>query len=335
MNNDPTFPDRQPLVSVIVPVYNIAEHLDECLEHLVNQTYANIEVLLIDDGSTDQSGNICDAWASRDPRVMVIHQANSGPSAARNRGLDKAAGAYIAFVDGDDVCADTYLETLLRPLLNTNVDISLCSYDRISVDGDLYDPRAIPEIDKGSIELFATLVLHDDLFPAPWAKVLAAKCAKSIRFDEDAFIGEDVRAWSHLMTELESLSFCTVNETLYHYRDNDSSIVRSYHAERERDIIKAWDMFCEASSSRFGEAVEPVVRFRRAWMWFEVLDRAIYYGEVDNHDYCEEAISYLREHADDVYASDVFTHNRKQGMRVLSISKPLYVVLRRATKKRA
>ncbi|MDR3314701.1 MAG: glycosyltransferase, partial [Oscillospiraceae bacterium] len=90
------------LISVIVPVYNVEPYLPKCLDSIVSQTYANLEIILVDDGSTDASGSICDAYAAKDERVRVIHQANGGVAAARNAGLDAAVGEYIQFVDSDD-----------------------------------------------------------------------------------------------------------------------------------------------------------------------------------------------------------------------------------------
>ena len=97
------------LISVIVPVYNVEEYLDRCIESIVNQTYKNLEILLIDDGSTDNSYNICDKWAKKDNRIKVVHKENGGVSSARNVGLDVATGDYIGFVDSDDyISIDMY-----------------------------------------------------------------------------------------------------------------------------------------------------------------------------------------------------------------------------------
>ena len=94
--------NEKPLISVIVPVYNVAAYLDECVKSIVNQTYSNLEIILVDDGSTDESEALCDAWGDRDSRVLVIHKENGGVSTARNAGLWLAKGSYISFVDGDD-----------------------------------------------------------------------------------------------------------------------------------------------------------------------------------------------------------------------------------------
>ena len=118
-----------PLVSVIIPVYNVAPYLREALDSVVHQTYSNLEILIVDDGSTDGSGEICEEYRS-DDRVQVIHQENRGLSAARNTGLDRAAGEYIAFLDSDDAWRPDFIEKMLEAMENMeNVDITACRYE--------------------------------------------------------------------------------------------------------------------------------------------------------------------------------------------------------------
>ena len=102
-----------PLISVIVPIYQVEAYLEECLDSILNQTYRQLEIILIDDGSTDRCGEICDRYASRDSRIKVIHQTNQGLSAARNAGMDIAIGEYISFIDSDDYIVPQYYEKML------------------------------------------------------------------------------------------------------------------------------------------------------------------------------------------------------------------------------
>ena len=115
--------ENQPIVSVVIPVYNVEAYLCECVDSVINQTYKNLEIILVDDGSTDSSGKICDDYAEKDERISVIHQKNGGLSAARNAGLDKASGEYIYFLDSDDYVADNTLESLITIAEKDNSDI--------------------------------------------------------------------------------------------------------------------------------------------------------------------------------------------------------------------
>ena len=167
----------KPLVSIIVPVYQVKDYIGECVESLLRQTYTNLEILLVDDGSTDGSGAICDEYARRDNRIRVIHQENQGLSAARNTGLDRAAGEYVAFVDSDDAVLSDFIETLYDLADRYQADIAACAYERgeirdagTQIENDIHvanqfrDKNAVgavdghdhPEYDSGVTEVCMT-----------------------------------------------------------------------------------------------------------------------------------------------------------------------------------
>lgn len=144
---DITINQVTPLISIIVPVYQVKDYLGECVESLLAQTYTNLEILLVDDGSTDGSEEICDRYAAGDDRVRVVHQENQGPSVARNAGLDSAKGEYIAFADSDDVVLPDFIETLYGLTEKYQADIAACAYVRCHTD-ELEQIRSAAE--KGS-----------------------------------------------------------------------------------------------------------------------------------------------------------------------------------------
>lgn len=116
------------MVSVIVPVFNVKPYLAECLDSIIHQTYTDLQIILIDDGSTDGSGAVCDAYAAKDARIRVVHQENRGLSAARNRGIELATGEYLNFVDSDDYLLPDCIETLLKLCIEHDADMSICTY---------------------------------------------------------------------------------------------------------------------------------------------------------------------------------------------------------------
>ena len=124
-----------PLISVIVPVYRVEEYLERCVKSILSQTYKNLEVILVDDGSPDQCPAICDAWAEKDARVKVIHQENKGLSGARNAGIDAASGEYLAFVDSDDYVSPHFIEELYQLLQDTGCAIGQCRFSYVKGDG--------------------------------------------------------------------------------------------------------------------------------------------------------------------------------------------------------
>ena len=113
-------------ISVIIPVYNVAQYLDDCLLRVTGQSYTDLQILLIDDGSTDKSGALCDSWTDRDSRIQVIHTANKGLSSARNTGLQAADGDYISFIDSDDMIHPRFLELMAAALEETGADMAVC-----------------------------------------------------------------------------------------------------------------------------------------------------------------------------------------------------------------
>ena len=122
------------LISVLVAVYNVEDFLGRCLDSIINQTYKNIEIIIIDDGSTDNSKKICEDFASLDSRIKLLHIKNMGLSYVRNFGIELAKGKYISFVDGDDYLENDYIETLYNNLIKYNADLSCCSYYRVFDD---------------------------------------------------------------------------------------------------------------------------------------------------------------------------------------------------------
>lgn len=135
MRNSEKCDDQKPLVSVVVPIYNVEEYVDRCVHSILSQTYTNLEILLIDDGSTDNSGRICDSFAAVDPRIRVIHQENAGLSGARNSGIEAAHGEYIVFIDSDDFVSMQFIRALVETACETDSDIVQC-YVRSFMHGE-------------------------------------------------------------------------------------------------------------------------------------------------------------------------------------------------------
>ncbi|MBQ8615735.1 MAG: glycosyltransferase, partial [Clostridia bacterium] len=123
-------------ISIILPVYNVENYLDKCLTSLVNQTYQNLEIILVNDGSPDNSGEVCENWAKKDSRIKVLHKANGGVSSARNFGLDNATGDFIGFIDPDDFVELDMYEKLLNALNSQNATMAMCRYQNVFENSD-------------------------------------------------------------------------------------------------------------------------------------------------------------------------------------------------------
>ena len=230
-----------PVVSIIVPVYNVKSYVGECVESLCRQTYTNLEILLVDDGSTDGSGEVCDEYAGRDERIRVIHQANRGLSGARNMGLDDARGEYIAFVDSDDLVSTNYVETLYELLMKYEADIAACAYVKGTTE-QLTDIREkvlsldnVREICMPSVKLLKQWHgKYKQQETVAWNKLYCREVwngRKKIRFPESRN-HEDVLI-SHLVVQ-GAKTIVLTTEILYFYRIRKGSITLQTEYDREK-----------------------------------------------------------------------------------------------------
>ena len=134
------------LISIIVPVYKVEKYLDKCVQSIVDQTYQNLEIILVDDGSPDNCGAMCDVWAKKDSRIKVIHKENGGLSDARNAGIKAASGEYIFLLDGDDYILKNAIELMYKGVTENNADIAICNYKKVTSDIDLVDESNIEAV---------------------------------------------------------------------------------------------------------------------------------------------------------------------------------------------
>lgn len=223
-----------PLISVIVPVYRVEEYLERCVKSILSQTYKNLEVILVDDGSPDQCPAICDACAEKDARVKVIHQENKGLSGARNAGIDAASGEYLAFVDSDDYVSPHFIEELYQLLQDTGCTIGQCRFSYVKGDGLVEEGDSAFCIYRGE-SLMEQLYGPEEkatCFVVAWNKLYRAELFKEtgIRYPEGR-IHEDEATTYRLFHEAKKLAF--LDRALYgYYTENGGSITSVFSAKR-------------------------------------------------------------------------------------------------------
>ena len=219
------------LISVIIPVYNIAPYLPNCLDSLMNQTYENLEIIAVDDGSTDDSGRILDEYSSRDNRIKVIHKRNEGVSAARNDALDIASGDYIGFVDGDDTAEYDMFEFLLNNAEQYNADISHCGFMLVREgcdDTPFYGTGEvwIQDHEKGLIDLLK----GDRIEPGCWNKLYRSELFDDIRFEKTILYNEDNLINFYLFKKANKSVYS--DECKYNYIRRENSACTSEIADK-------------------------------------------------------------------------------------------------------
>lgn len=206
------------MISVIVPVYNVEPYLRKCLDSIVAQTYTDLEILVIDDGSTDRCGEICDSYAERDPRIRVFHTENRGLSAARNLGLDNARGEYIGFVDSDDWIEPDMYEYLAQVVEQKRADVVECG-EFLEYPGKTIEKKRIlcGEYDEDIIPLYIKGVITTTV----WNKLWNRKCFDNIRFPNNR-IYEDIATTYRVLASAERIH--VLAESKYHYRRREGSL---------------------------------------------------------------------------------------------------------------
>ena len=223
------------LISVIVPVYNVEKYLIRCMDSLINQSYDNLEIILVDDGSTDRSPEICDGYAEKDSRVKVIHKENGGPSAACNAGLAAASGDYIGFADSDDYLHEDMYKILMREIKAENADMVMCRFERV------YDTYIKPEpVDGYSKDVLSREdmynIWHDVETIVRWNKVFRKEALEGIMFP-DGKIMEDEAIKPLIYERLNKI--IRINKKLYFYQQSGSSITRKVFYPKKMDKLDA------------------------------------------------------------------------------------------------
>lgn len=234
--------EKEPLISVIVPVYNVENYLKNCLESIINQTYKNIEILLIDDGSTDNSGEICNQISNQDVRIKVYHKRNGGLSSARNYGLKKAIGKYITFIDSDDDIEIDYIEYLYYLIKKYKVDMSVCAYKVIFGNKIINLGKNYLEKNLTKIECLSKLLCEKGITVSACAKLYKKSLFQGIKFPEGKLC-EDNGTTYKLIDQCEFIAYG--EKPKYNYYKRNNSIMTSNFKINKLDLIELSDEMCD------------------------------------------------------------------------------------------
>ncbi len=237
------------MITVIVSIYNVKDYLIPCIESIINQIFTDLEIILVDDGSTDGCSEICDKYQEIDSRILVIHKENEGLVSARKAGLKAAHGSYIAYVDGDDWIEPIMYEHMYQELCRQDVDIVMCGRyeDTGKISREVF--HGISEGRYGKEELinyvYPQMIVGDDffewmIFPGLWDKLFRRKCVEMFQYmvDNRITMGEDAACTYPCLLNADSIYI--IHQCLYHYRQTTSSMVKkvqSNEIERERFCV--------------------------------------------------------------------------------------------------
>ncbi|MFG6340471.1 MAG: glycosyltransferase [Lachnospiraceae bacterium] len=246
-------------ISVIVPVYNIEPYVERCIRSILSQTYNNLEVIIINDGSTDNSGSICHRLALSDSRIRVIDQKNAGLSEARNTGLRIAQGTYIAFVDGDDYIDEKMYEILHKRLVQENSDLALCNISYVDENRQCIDKKRFHlGNDVLGEEAFWRGYYGEFLIPyvVSWNKLYKRELFKDIAFDKGK-IHEDEFILHKIISQCKSISI--INDCLYYYVQRTGSIMGSSYNIRRLQAVEAFERRLDYFAQKDMQFISPTM----------------------------------------------------------------------------
>ncbi|REC32093.1 glycosyl transferase family 2 [Enterococcus pseudoavium] len=308
-------------ISIIVPVYNVEKYLEKCINSILKQTFTDFELILVDDGSPDNSGAICDQYAEKDARVKVIHKENGGLSDARNAGIEVAKGKYLGFVDSDDYIADDMYGLLYNNIVKEGADMSICGiYDVYEGKKPIEKERIIKTV--SSLEAMILIFEGNNISVHAVNKLYKREVFKDVRYPvgkyhEDSFVIVDI---------LDSCDKVVIDSIQkYYYIHRSDSINTEKFSMKQFDFIEAW----EANENKvFGRDTELDIAAhqRVCFAYFLVLDKIIKSKMEREIPETKKIISFLKHNYMFIMKNHVFTVNRKIALTFLMLDLKLYKI---------
>lgn len=277
------------LISVIVPVYKVEEYLRRCIDSIINQTYKNLEIILVDDGSPDNCGKICDEYAKKDDRINVIHKENGGLSDARNAGIDIANGKYITFIDSDDYVSEDYVEFLYSLIKENNADISMGKHFIIYKNDIINTGTDLKNILKPK-EALEKMLYSNDLDVSAWAKLYKKELFQNIKYPKGRLY-EDAATTYKLIDKSKIIAF--YSKPIYYYVIRDNSITNHNFNERKFELIDSTKEMCEYVNEKYPELKDASNR-RLMYSYLSTLTQLTYSKEIKK-EYKKRLMNYIKE----------------------------------------
>lgn len=308
-------------ISIIVPVYNVEKYLNKCVDSILNQTFKEFELILVDDGSPDNSGAICDQYAEKDSRVRVIHKENGGLSSARNAGIEVAEGKYIGFIDSDDYIAEDMYELLYNNIIKENADLSVCGIY------DVYEGKQVVEKKRirataTAMEAMVLIFEGNNISVHAVNKLYKREIFEAIRYPlgkyhEDSFVIVDI------LDKCKTVVIDSVQK--YYYVHRAESINTEEFSTKQFDFIEAWEL---NEKKVFGRSpvLDEAAHQRVCFANFLILDKIIKSHMKKNIGETKQIIAFLRSNYKFIMKNKIFTKNRKISMTLLMISLQLYKI---------
>ncbi len=318
-----------PLVSVILPIYNIEQYLDRCMDSVLHQTWSELEILMVDDGSTDRCGALCDAYAALDDRIRVIHKENGGLSDARNCGIGQAGGDYITCIDPDDYVDPDYVEYLMDLILRHGTLMSVAQHRVIFENGRIEDHGAAPDSGETETVLSARdcierMCYHDVIDTSAWAKMYHRSLFADVRYPKGR-IFEDIATTYKLMMQCDRIAVGLASK--YNYLFHSGSIVTGAFNPRKLDLLPMTDRMARDVLQRWPDLEDAVLR-RRVYARLSTLNQLPAPSSAQDSAEVKEArdriLRFIKKYRHRILTDPRAPKRDKIALRMLGMGYPVY-----------
>lgn len=313
----------RPLISVIIPIYNVKEYLKRCLDSVIAQDYENMEVILVDDGSLDDSGAIADEYSVKDKRIKVIHQKNGGLSNARNNGLKIARGEYVTFIDSDDYVAPDYVSYMFNLLKKTNfkAPMAICSLMNVYEDtGRKQDCGNGEEVVLTGKECIERMCYHDLVDTCAYAKLTKRELYDRVKFPEGKLF-EDIGTTYRLFMQADTVA-CGF-KAKYYYAIRSGSIVTSGFNEQKLELLEMTDQMAKDVVEKYPDLNKAVLR-RQVYARFSTLNQTLNSNDNQVKKIRHDLLKYLRDNKRAVLSDDKTPKRDHLAYMMLNLGFPIY-----------
>lgn len=261
----------KPLISVILPIYNIEKYINKCMKSIFLQTYKNLEIIMVDDGSTDNCGMLCEEYAKNDNRIVIYHKENGGLSDARNYGIEHAHGEYITCIDPDDYVDSDYIEYLYYILKKYNTCMSICQHRIYYDNGSMKDKGSKGDENIQTKMCLERMLYHDVIDTSAWAKLYKRSLFNTVKYPKGR-IFEDIATTYALMMQCETIA--VGYESKYNYIFHNNSIVNGKFNHNKFDLIDMTDRMALDMMQKYPDLVKAIMR-RRVYSRISTLNQML------------------------------------------------------------
>lgn len=305
-------------ISVILPVYNVEEYLEKSVNSVLNQTYKNMEIILVDDGSTDSSAELCDEFQKKDSRIKVIHKENGGLSDARNAGTKLASGKYITYIDSDDIVALEYIEYLYTLIKKYQCSMSLCTHTVICENGKQWSYGDGSEEVLTAEKCLIKMLYHEVIDTSAWAKMYRTDIAKEISFPKGKLF-EDIGTTYRFFIRCNRIACGYQSKYFYLLRKN--SIVSSQFNQQKLDLLEMTDTMARDVYKIYPNLKRALLR-RRVYARFSTLNQMLDAKGCEKEK--KEIIDFIKSHQKVILKDKKVPKRDKIAILLLDIGYPVY-----------